>query len=124
MSVNAEAVREQVTDAIKRANRTPTHFLSTPDISFSENETAHSSLILDDTVNGEDDCVHLPRALTELVSRTEFPSIRAEANDSLQLALRYLFWPRIPSRHPCRFNTQRSPQPSATRSHTYQAHQH
>lgn len=82
MGVDAEAVREQVADAIRRANRTPTHFLLTPDISFSENGTAHSSLILADTVNGEDDCVHLPRALTELVTRTEFPSIRAEANDS------------------------------------------
>lgn len=80
MDVDAEAIREQVTDAITRANRTPTHFLLSPGISFSENGTGHSSLILDDTINGEDDCIQLPRALTELMTHTEFPS---EANDSL-----------------------------------------
>jgi hypothetical protein len=80
--VDAETVRDYVTDAIKMANRTPTHFLLTPDISFSENETAHSSLVLDDTANGEDACVHLPRAFTDLATRTEFPSVQAEANDS------------------------------------------
>ena len=62
-----KSVREQVSDAIKRASRTPTHFLTRQEISFSEVEPEHSSSFLDnDATPGsldEDACISLPRLL-------------------------------------------------------------
>jgi uncharacterized protein (UPF0248 family) len=77
--VDEDTVREQVTDAIKRANRTPTYLLSRPDVSFAENETTRSSLMLDDTE--EDACIPLHRILTGPVTDPG-SSAQEEANTS------------------------------------------
>lgn len=59
-----KSVREQVSDAIKRASRTPTHFLTGQEISFSEVEPEHSfSSLDDDDTHGsldEDACIPVP----------------------------------------------------------------
>ncbi|KAF9532903.1 hypothetical protein CPB83DRAFT_784156 [Crepidotus variabilis] len=70
-----ETLREQVTEAIKRVSRTPTHFLTSREMTFSAEEPAgHSSSFLDETGSlGEPDEEDTPMP-RQLASTSPSPS--------------------------------------------------
>ncbi len=81
--IDPEVVREQVSDAIKSLITTPTHFLTSQEISFTGNEVLGSSSFMETSSSqfslDEDVCVTLPRALDSLISGSG-PTFQQEDN--------------------------------------------
>lgn len=75
VGVDPEVVREQVSDALKSLSATPTHFLTSQEISFTGNDVLGSSSFMENSSPqvslDEDVCVTLPRTLDSSISGTE-----------------------------------------------------